>query len=47
MIGHIIIDQYQDNSIDERYNIQDLPTVLFFQNGDLQSPLVYKEKKFP
>ena len=46
MIGHIIIDQYQNNSIDERYNIQDLPTVLFFQNGDLQSPLVYKEKNF-
>ena len=45
MIGHIIIDQYQNNSIDERYNIQDLPTVLFFQNGDLQSPLVYKGKK--
>ncbi|CAX42633.1 protein disulfide-isomerase precursor, putative [Candida dubliniensis CD36] len=50
MIGHLIIDQYKDNSIDERYNIQDLPTVLFFRrngNGDddLQTPLVYKGKK--
>ncbi|EMG46233.1 putative protein disulfide-isomerase A6 [Candida maltosa Xu316] len=45
LIGHLVIDQYEDHTLDEKYDIQNLPGILFFQNGDLENPLVYKGGK--
>ncbi|RCK67403.1 Protein disulfide-isomerase C17H9.14c [Candida viswanathii] len=42
LIGHITIDKHDDNSIDEKYDVQNLPSILFFKNGDLENPVVYK-----
>ena len=42
LISHITIDKHDDNSIDEKYDVQNLPSILFFKNGDLENPVVYK-----
>lgn len=42
LIGHITIDKHDDNSIDEKYDVQNLPSILFFKNGDMENPVIYK-----
>ncbi|EGW31395.1 uncharacterized protein SPAPADRAFT_56252 [Spathaspora passalidarum NRRL Y-27907] len=47
LIGYLEIDEHENEQISGRYGVETLPTLLFFKDGNLDNPLVYKgDRKF-
>ncbi|KAG7664742.1 tigA [[Candida] subhashii] len=45
LIGHYQLDEFEGNEFWKRYDVESLPTILFFKDGDVYNPLVYKGKR--